>query len=699
MLRTRDIVAVLLAVILARIAWTSGPADDASLSAGMRLAFYAKATLASPFDVDGDGILEALVVVVDTAATDQQQKGDWELQVLDLKPLAASTLPFEPPILFKTRVDKQRPTTVPVKLTTSQIIWNHHYHHRHHHSLHAHKKDTTQNEDRSRHYFCGTDWHDAAANCRQHCPTGSSGDCPEGETCYADTPCDALRKKHDETETPQGYTLTPAGSLPAVMTYWTDGILTVHTLSSTTKNEPLELQLLWETDVGVNLEEVHIDLLPSEDVRTDSHLGQHGMVLIGGTYENDEIVSVMHAYDAMTGLHMWSTPKPDERRNDEPIMFDVRGAKSAARRRSHIVRVQEHTEHTELPNCLVAFKSLTKGGLPHSYWTPADASVTPLHFHRHKHQRHHSRKHAVHGRPNVLLSHYRDGIHVRSLLNGRALCHLSLLEEVVYADLNQDGVLDHIHVTTHFQDAFEDEEINDDLATQENRWIAKLAHQIKEESSKKNRNVPRSDRLCHVLVLSGLPTREQIFSANVCGNRIAHDRGDHSSIELMEAPPLVVEDTHVVVALNNGVVSRYHVPTGKRLFQKQLSARVTDVPTWGDDLTAVSLSVLESRKGRALLLAGDNAMVLMSLRSGKVLAEASFPQTSLDRPIVADVSGDGTPDVIIRSIDAIWGYHVVVQSGASTLFRIIVGLLLMGIALALLRNKFGQKGYKRSTDA
>jgi hypothetical protein len=88
----------------------------------------------------------------------------------------------------------------------------------------------------------------------------------------------------------------------------------------------------------------------------------------------------------------------------------------------------------------------------------------------------------------------------------------------------------------------------------------------------------------------------------------------------------------------------------------------------------------------------------MSLRSGNVLAEASFPQTSLDRPIVADVSGDGTPDIIIRSADAIWGYHVVLQSGASTLFRIIVGLLLMGIALALLRNKFGQKGDKRSTD-
>lgn len=509
-------------------------------------------------------------------------------------------------------------------------------------------------------------------------------------------------------ETPKDYTLTPAGGLPTIMTYWSSGDLTVHTLSSTTKDEPLELQLLWEMRVDVVLEEVHIDLLASEDVRTDSsHLGQHGMILLGGTFEDeqaDELVPFMQAFDAMTGQHMWSTPTKAEDRN-EPILLDVRGAQSAARRRSQIVNVQANADTTELPNCLVAFKQLIKGGLPHSYWTPADASVTPLHFHRHKHQRHHSRKHAVHGRPNVLLSHYRDGIHVRSLLNGRALCHVTLLDEVVYADLNQDGVIDHVHVAMHEHDAFEDG-VDDDFDTQENKWIAKLAHEMKQEveknkqQKKKNRkNAAHSDRLCHVLALSGLPTRERIFSANLCGNRIAQDYGDHESLELEAAPPLVVDDTHVIVAINNGLVSRYHVPTGKRLFQTMLSTRVTDVPTWGDDYDATSLSVLESRKGRALLLTGDNAMVLLSLRSGKVLAEAPFPQTSIDRPIVADVSGDGTPDVIIRSADAIWGYHVVVQSGASTLFRILVGLLLMGIALALLRNKFGQKGDKRSTDA
>ena len=683
MLRSRDIVAVLLAVVLARMAWTSGPPDDASLSASMRLAFYAKARLAAPLDVDGDGILEAVVVAVDS------QQGDWELQVLDLKALHSSSivssLPFVPPVLFSARVDRPK-DAIPLKLTTGQIIWNHHYHH---HRLHMHlhgKKDDAQSEDRTRHYFCGKDWHDAAKECRQHCPSGSASDCPNGEICYADTPCDALRQQHSDMDKPQNYTLTPAGGLPTVMAYWSDGSLTVHILSSS-PGQSLELQLLWQTNTEVKLDQVHVDLLASEEVRTDSHLGQHGMILVGGTYEEDEeVVSVMRAFDAMTGDHMWSTPKAERKTLDGPLFPKVRGDHSVARRRSQIVKVLAHTESTELPNCLVAFKQLLKGGLPHSHFGPPDVHVTPLHLHRHKHQRHRSSKHAVHGRPNVLLSHYRDGIHVRSLLNGHALCHLSLLEKVVYADLNQDGILDHVQVVT-----------NEESDTQQNEWIEQLMQQLKEEDplAKQKRKLPSSNRLCHILALSGMPTREQLFSANLCGDKIAKDRGDHASIALEAAPPLVVEGSHVTVALNNGMISRYHV-NGRRQWQTILRQNVI---TWGADSMAASLSVLESRKGRPMLLTGENGMVLLSMRSGKVLADVSFPQTSLDRPIVADVSGDGTSDIMIRSADAIWGYHVVVQSGASTLFRILVGLLLMGMALALLRNRFGQKNDKRSTDA
>lgn len=50
------------------------------------------------------------------------------------------------------------------------------------------------NYDRTRHYFCGRDWHHASQSCHRHCGGGLSSECGEGETCYADTPVRRKRK-------------------------------------------------------------------------------------------------------------------------------------------------------------------------------------------------------------------------------------------------------------------------------------------------------------------------------------------------------------------------------------------------------------------------------------------------------------------------------------------------------------------------
>ena len=71
----------------------------------------------------------------------------------------------------------------------------------------------------------------------------------------------------------------------------------------------------------------------------------------------------------------------------------------------------------------------------------------------------------------------------------------------------------------------------------------------------------------------------------------------------------------------------------------------------------------------------------------------------IQRPVLADLNGDGTTDVLVATADAYWGYTVHVRTGSSVFFRIAVGLLLMGVMLALLRNRFGPKPGKRSTDA
>jgi hypothetical protein len=64
-----------------------------------------------------------------------------------------------------------------------------------------------------------------------------------------------------------------------------------------------------------------------------------------------------------------------------------------------------------------------------------------------------------------------------------------------------------------------------------------------------------------------------------------------------------------------------------------------------------------------------------------------------------DFNGDGTTDILVITADAFWGYQIHVRTGSSIFFRIIVGLLMLGVMLAVLRNKFGPKPGQRSTDA
>lgn len=45
--------------------------------------------------------------------------------------------------------------------------------------------------DKTDHYFCGKGYDDAITHCATHCPSGSLNDCPSGEICFFNTPCDA----------------------------------------------------------------------------------------------------------------------------------------------------------------------------------------------------------------------------------------------------------------------------------------------------------------------------------------------------------------------------------------------------------------------------------------------------------------------------------------------------------------------------
>ena len=69
--------------------------------------------------------------------------------------------------------------------------------------------------DRSDHYFCGAGYDDAITRCSSHCPSGSLNDCPAGEICFFNTPCDARMM----TGSPQPPSPTQSPTTPAPVPY------------------------------------------------------------------------------------------------------------------------------------------------------------------------------------------------------------------------------------------------------------------------------------------------------------------------------------------------------------------------------------------------------------------------------------------------------------------------------------------------
>lgn len=246
------------------------------------------------------------------------------------------------------------------------------------------------------------------------------------------------------------------------------------------------------------------------------------------------------------------------------------------------------------------------------------------------------------------------------------------------------------------------------------KWVWGLVSRLQKdredmkEQGKSKKLMNLNPNLCHALVLSGLPVREELFSTSLCGK--PHDRiGDHPSASLDSVSPVVVESLSgrrntrdVIFALNNGMVHRLQGSSGRK--EWVVAGKHHDnFPTWeeGSSQNALLTRIQSSNVSpsiRPVLLAGENSLVVLSVKNGSILASAPFPQTSTSRPVLAEVSGDGTTDVMVMTADAIWGFQVSVRPGSPVFLRIMVGLLGFFLLLAVLRNRFGQRKDKRATD-
>jgi hypothetical protein len=752
MLRNRDMVAALFAVILSRMAWNS---STESLSASAQLAFFLPrdgAKAFSPMDIDGDGTNEALAVMTRTPTK------SWALQILDLKPLHQFTktflAPFRPKVLF-TSEELRENDAIPIKLATGQILV---------------KKGMTKKtkyelpegvdiNDKNRNYFCGEDWHDASQKCGTPCPGGQASECPGTERCFADTPCNALStKSHEDTQVL--FHLTPGGGLPSLVTLWSNGAMTMHSLTSDkasimglsgeTKGkerkrdgQDLGLRLMWHAKLLPNVTsadaifwmESNILFLDAES--SHEAAADHGMVVVSGLYVDEGLdpparSSFAVALDAMSGEVIWESFPDKEKDEAQLLPFPAaRGYSSYARRRSRIPslehgRVQGNAVEG-LPSCMVTLKQHFREVMPYAYWGAKDSKIQALHLdlqsksrdksnhmvkpatngkasHQKRNGHHkHKKPSVLYGRPNMLVSHTSGGLEIRSMKNGMALCHLSLLESTVYSDLNNDGILDQVQVLLESTQVDPSDAWVWDLASklQQNR------EDLKEKGAQKQL-LNSNPNLCHAMALSGLPPKEELFTSPLCGS--VHERiGNHPAASMDTVTPLVVESLNgrrntrdLIIALNNGMLHRLHGGNGRREWMLN-GKHHEDFPTWelGSNQNALLTRVHVTGIApaiRPVLLAGENSLAIVSVKNGGVLASVPFPQTSIVRPELADLSGDGSVDLVTMSSDGIWGFQIKVHSGAPIFARVMSGLLMMLLMLAVLRNRFADKKDMRATD-
>ena len=235
-------------------------------------------------------------------------------------------------------------------------------------------------------------------------------------------------KKSPTEEFNEQYNLTPAGGLPSVLTVWSNGILSMHSLtsdknpssrddeSSTDKRRKsstgiaknLELREMWRVPIlpinttaeSIIWEEISARFLDSFESEEAS--ATHGMVIVGGSYSVKDANDVSNesseedgrknaplpfivAIDAWTGEQRWDSFSEVQKGSESLLLPLQRGSSSAARRRSRVPGLQKDTsamsvEQASFPNCLALYRHSLRDALPYAYWDPSDASLVAIHL-------------------------------------------------------------------------------------------------------------------------------------------------------------------------------------------------------------------------------------------------------------------------------------------------------------------------------
>ncbi|XP_058227872.1 uncharacterized protein LOC131336162 [Rhododendron vialii] len=280
--------------------------------------------------------------------------------------------------------------------------------------------------------------------------------------------------------------------------------------------------------------------------------------------------------------------------------------------------------------------------------------------------------------PNVVVAHQKEGIEAVHLASGRMICKLHLQEGGLHADINGDGVLDHVQV------------VGGNGAEQ---TVVSGSMEVL--------------RPCWAVATSGVPVREQLFNASICHHshfnffqhgEFSRSLGrtvDVSSLEV--ATPILIpkSDGHrhrkgshgdVVFLTNRGEVTSYspglhghdavwqwQLLTGASWSNLPSPSGMMDAGTVVPTLKSFSLRAHDNQQ--LVLAAGDQEAVVLS-SGGSLLATVVLPSAPTHALICADFSNDGLTDLILVTSDGVYGFVQTRQPGA-LFFSMLVGCLII----------------------
>ncbi|EFJ41247.1 hypothetical protein VOLCADRAFT_98769 [Volvox carteri f. nagariensis] len=301
----------------------------------------------------------------------------------------------------------------------------------------------------------------------------------------------------------------------------------------------------------------------------------------------------------------------------------------------------------------------------------------------------HMKQHLPHNvTANALVAFLEEGVEVLHLYSGRTVCKLHLPPRTLHADINGDGVLDHVSVYHGHVGGGVDGNEDTSLLPGELPSISGKGHAVFGR--------------CTAVVRSGIPPTETLFKVQVChtnkfgvsASRNVFQRAAAVAQPTELATPIMLpipdlkgfsskrrQHGMLVFLTNKGEMTAV-TGTGSHLWQEylQVSWPPADENPRHVVPTLAAMALYTHAVPTTVLAAGTEHAVVVS-EHGHILAELELPSPPTQPLVVADFNGDGLNDIILVTNRGIYGYVQVPHlAGGMSLSALLLTLV---VALGL----------------